>query len=141
VKNNQLDGANIVDYAKLDELCKLKKTTPSALSQELGLTKGNSTNWKKGGNPSVEILSRIADSLECSTDELLGRDKCNYNSTNKIILTEQEQEMLTYFRLLSSEEKIRQIGRLEGLTEAIRKRTAETSSETAAEICAKKKTA
>jgi transcriptional regulator with XRE-family HTH domain len=141
VKYTQKQEAIIVDYVKLEELCKIKNTSPTALSLSLGLAKGNTTYWKKNGNPSVDILIKIADLLDCSTDELLGRSSHEYISTQIDNLSELESEMLTYFRLLSSEEKIRQLGRLEGLTEAIRKRTAETSSEMAAEIAIKKKTA
>lgn len=47
------------------------KLTP--LLQQLGLSKGNLSNWKKGGMPSADVLARLADALDCSTDFLLGR--------------------------------------------------------------------
>ena len=67
-----------MNYLLFEELCKRNGTTPSALSKRLGLSKGNTTSWKNGGNPSVEVLCKIADELNCTTDCLLGR-KYEYN--------------------------------------------------------------
>jgi transcriptional regulator with XRE-family HTH domain len=54
-------------------MCKINNTTPTAFTLKLGLSKGNAASWKRGGNPSVEILTKIADEFNCSTDYLLGR--------------------------------------------------------------------
>ncbi len=77
-----------MNYSLFEKLCKDKGTTPTALSKKLGLSKGNTSNWKNGGNPSVDILCKLADELNCTTDELLGREssstpkKCNAYSQN-----------------------------------------------------------
>ena len=71
-----------MNYAFFEKMCSLKGTTPTALSQKLGLSKGNTSNWKNGGNPSVSILVQLADELNCTTDELLGRNKSNTNIGN-----------------------------------------------------------
>lgn len=63
-----------MNYLLFEKLCKDKGTTPTAISKKLGLSKGNTSNWKNGGNPSVDILCRLADELNCTTDDLLGRD-------------------------------------------------------------------
>lgn len=56
------------------EACKNNNTTPNAVCSALGLSNATATGWKKRGvSPSGEILSRIADYLNCSTDYLLGR--------------------------------------------------------------------
>lgn len=56
------------------ELCKLNKTTPTALCLKLGLSNAVATKWKKGSSlPNSETLIKIADSLNCSIDYLLGR--------------------------------------------------------------------
>ena len=60
-----------MNYDKFKYLCKKKGTTPTALTLELGLSKGNASSWKKGGNPSVEILLKISNRLDCSIDYLL----------------------------------------------------------------------
>ncbi|MDE6103933.1 MAG: helix-turn-helix domain-containing protein, partial [Oscillospiraceae bacterium] len=56
-----------MDYDAFSELCKEKNTTPTALTLKLGLSKGNTSSWKKGGNPSVDILIKLADELNCTT--------------------------------------------------------------------------
>lgn len=63
-----------MNYAAFEKLCKEKGTTPTALSLKLGLSKGNTTSWKNGGNPSVEILTQLSVELNCTTDYLLGLD-------------------------------------------------------------------
>ena len=63
-----------MDYVKFDTLCKNNGTTPSKLVRKLGLSKGNTTSWRNGGNPSVEILIKLSDELNCTVDELLGRE-------------------------------------------------------------------
>jgi len=60
-----------VNYDKFADICRLKGTTPTALTFKLGLSKGNASNWKKGGNPSVDILLKISKVLDCSIDYLL----------------------------------------------------------------------
>ena len=60
-----------MNYDKFNSLCKLKGTSPTALTLKLGLSKGNASSWKKGGNPSVDILIKIAKKLDCSIDYLL----------------------------------------------------------------------
>ncbi len=69
-----------MDYLLFEKLCKEQGTSPYALSQKLGLSKGNTSNWKNGGNPSVEVLCKLADELNCTTDSLLGRNSCNINN-------------------------------------------------------------
>lgn len=63
-----------MNYAAFERLCKDNDTTPTAISLKLGLKKGNTTSWKNGGNPSVDILIKLAVELDCSTDYLLGLD-------------------------------------------------------------------
>ena len=90
-----------MNYVVFDKLCKQKGTTPTALSRKLGLSKGNTSSWKKGGNPSVDILIRIADELDCTVDLLLGREK----NSSSINLSDDEFELLTYFKNLKEREK------------------------------------
>lgn len=71
-----------MNYSFFEKMCSLNGTTPTAVSHKLGLSKGNTSNWKNGGNPSVSILIQLADELNCTTDELLGRSKPNTNIGN-----------------------------------------------------------
>lgn len=63
-----------MNYAAFSSRCAEMGTTPTALSKKIGLKKGNATNWSKGGNPSVDVLTKLAVELNCSTDYLLGLD-------------------------------------------------------------------
>ena len=60
-------------YERLKITCKAKGTTASAIAREVGLTTANTSKWKHGGMPSVEVLLKFAERLETSTDYLLGR--------------------------------------------------------------------
>ena len=103
-----------MDYAVFDKLCKEKHTTPTALALQLGLSKGNTSSWKKGGNPSADVLIKLADELNCTVDLLLGRNKKNLPAVE---LTTDEQELLEYFNKLSDKSKGKVIERAEILAE------------------------
>ena len=60
-------------YERLKIACKAKGITASALAREAGLTTANTSKWKHGGMPSVEVLLKFAERLETTTDYLLGR--------------------------------------------------------------------
>lgn len=51
-----------------------KDWTQSDLAVQLGLSPQNVTNWKRRGVPPDQYV-KIADTLNCSLDELLGRTK------------------------------------------------------------------
>ena len=106
-----------MNYAVFDNLCKEKGTTPTALSKKLGLSKGNTSSWKKGGNPSVDILIIIADELDCTTNKLLGIER----DSNISELSTEEKILLTYFRVLEKVEKGIIIGEAKTLAGALEK--------------------
>ncbi len=98
-----------MNYDVFEKLCEKNNTTPTAITLKLGLTKGNSTSWKKGGNPSVEILMRLADELNCTTDYLLtGKEKSSFPD-----LSEEEQECLQKFKNLSPIDRGRILERMD----------------------------
>ncbi len=103
-----------MDYAVFDKLCKEKNTTPTALALKLGLSKGNTSSWKKGGNPSADVLIKIADELDCTIDLLLGRLKKRSSADN---LSVDEQKLIGYFKNLSDKSKGIILGRAEQLAE------------------------
>ena len=98
-----------MNYTVFENLCKEKGTNPTALSLKLGLSKGNTTSWKKGGNPSVEVLMQIADELNCTTDYLLtGKEK-----SSKSELSDLELEFLEKFNNLKEIDKGRVLERMD----------------------------
>lgn len=86
-----------MNYSTFVTLCAEHNTTPTALALKLGLSKGNTSSWKKGGNPSVDILIKIADELNCTTDVLLGRNKKSQSTE----LSADEQDLLSTYNALS----------------------------------------
>lgn len=99
-----------MDYCVFSKLCNKAGTTPTALALKLGLSKGNTSSWKKGGNPSAEILIKLADELNCTTDLLLGREK---NSSAKLSIN--EMELLDIYNSLAPNDQIRVIERAQTL--------------------------
>lgn len=64
-----------MNYDAFKERCDAKNLTPTAVVKELGISKANITNWRNGGNPSAEVLVKLADKLDCSVDYLLDVQK------------------------------------------------------------------
>lgn len=62
-------------FEQLKKACDKKKTNPTALVLKLKMSKGNVTRWKSGVIPNGEILNRISEELEVTTDYLLGKEK------------------------------------------------------------------
>lgn len=110
-----------MNYNIFEVLCRANNTTPTALTNKLGLSKGNSSSWKKGGNPSAEVLMKIADELNCTTDELLGRQIENIGASNN----SDKKQLLEYYNELDDLDKRSVLGKAEGLAEAARRRKAE----------------
>ena len=113
-----------VNYAALDKLCQEHGTTPTALALKLGLSKGNTTSWTKGGNPSVEVLLQLSDELNCTTDYLLtGKEKSLSPE-----LSEDKQRLIYMYDLLNDMEKGEILGELKEKTkERIEAKNAETA--------------
>ncbi|MGN1410991.1 MAG: helix-turn-helix domain-containing protein [Oscillospiraceae bacterium] len=88
------------------------------LARYLGIRPTTVTEWgTKGKKPSLEYVSRISEFLGVSCDYLLtGKEpipKATMIEVPKPQLTENEQEMLSVFRMLSEREQLKEIGRLE----------------------------
>lgn len=58
-------------YERLQELCKKRKTSVSRMLNDLGLSTGNTGNWKKGQLPKGDVLVRIAEYLDASIDDIV----------------------------------------------------------------------
>lgn len=59
---------------RLFDLMTETKTTQTQLSQAIGVSQGNISDWKSGRSfPKGDVLSRLADYFGVTTDYLLGR--------------------------------------------------------------------
>lgn len=94
-------------YDNFYRACKAKNQKPSPVAIKCGGTKSSSTSWKKGASPNSDIVTKIAEYLEVSTDFLL-LGKETVDSLSPI-----EQELIDSFRKLSPNEQQRIIGRCE----------------------------
>ncbi len=69
-----------MNYDRFESLCKNGATSPTVLVEKFDLSRGNLNSWRKGGNPSTEVLIKLADYFDVSVDYLLGRtDKPEVN--------------------------------------------------------------
>lgn len=60
-------------WERLYELCLQNNCRPNTIAKNIGLSTATATKWKNGAIPNGEVLIKIADYLNCSTDYLLGR--------------------------------------------------------------------
>jgi transcriptional regulator with XRE-family HTH domain len=91
-----------------------KKVSQKELAQHIGVKPNTICDWiKKGTSPKVRQLYAMAEFFEVSFDYLFtGR----HDIRNPLVeeLTEDEKELLTYFRKLPEREKYVQIGMMLG---------------------------
>jgi phage repressor protein C with HTH and peptisase S24 domain len=98
-------------YDNLKAVCDSKnlKITPTII--ECGGAQGSVSNWKKGASPNSDIVARLAEYLNVSTDLLiLGKESSSS-------LSGEEQAVLEKYRSLTPENKIRITERLDTLRE------------------------
>ena len=63
-------------WDKYYNFCKSIGKTPNAVANELGISSGSVTNWKKNGVvPSTPVLGKIAQYFGCTINFLLGKDE------------------------------------------------------------------
>jgi transcriptional regulator with XRE-family HTH domain len=69
---------------KLRELRKIKKITAKMLGDEIGISYASILMYESGKkNPSIEVLKKLSEYFNCSTDYLLGISDIDDNSKNK----------------------------------------------------------
>ena len=56
-------------------LCRSIGKSPNAVANELGISSGSVTNWKKGTVPNISVLEKIAQHFGCTINFLLGKDE------------------------------------------------------------------
>ena len=61
-------------WKRIMELCYEKKTSPTAVCADLGLSNATSTKWKKGAIPRESTLNKLAEYFGVTVDYLLGNN-------------------------------------------------------------------
>lgn len=88
---------------RLTKLLKEKNIKSKEITEELSLNKNSIGNYKKGQIPNATILLALSQKLGISMNYLLTGEK-------DFDLTENEKELLNYFRMLDEREQIKLIG-------------------------------
>lgn len=98
-------------WERFYSLCEEAGTKPNPVGREIGISSGVITKWKNEGSlPNADTLMKLSERLDCSVDYLLGiTDEIRYNLSCERI-SDDEQELLQYFR------KLGKIGRRHVLT-------------------------
>jgi len=79
-------------WKRILELCYERKTSPSAVCAELGLSNATATKWKKGAIPRGSTLNKLADYFGVSVGYLLNmeEDDAEFVSSLPVIMPKQE---------------------------------------------------
>ena len=82
-------------------LCEMNDTKPNPVAKEIGISSGVITKWKNEGTmPNADTLLKLAERFDCSTDYLLGlTEEIKYNQADSR-LSDDEKELIGYFRSL-----------------------------------------
>lgn len=76
------------------------------LEKDIGINAATFTHWKNGTQPAADKLEKIISYLKISPNQLFGYE-------TEAELTENEKELLEYFRKLPDREQIKFIARVE----------------------------
>lgn len=86
---------------RIREIRIAKKISQVELAKILGVTKQSVSNWENDNiQPSVEMLSKIADALNVTTDYLLDRDKRRFIDVTGVPepAVQKLQELVAYIK-------------------------------------------
>lgn len=61
-------------YDNLKEICDKKHTSPSAVCVALKMSKSSVTEWKRGRNPNLDTVIKIANHLSINPAKLIPKD-------------------------------------------------------------------
>lgn len=120
-------------FEQLKKACQMRNTSVTAVTLQLNISKSNVTNWKNGTIPNGDVVIRLSELLDVTTDFLLkGTDEQSvfnntisnsnnvevnsiknentYNSAEKKELSEITQELINIFENLPYKERIKLMG-------------------------------
>ena len=110
-------------YDNLKAECDKQGLKLTTVVLECGGTKGVIGGWKNGAAPRSDIVMKLAVRLNVPTDSLL------FGNEHIANLSTSEKELISYFKVLSEEDKGRVIGKAETLAELAAERAAEQEKE------------
>lgn len=104
-------------YNRLKQLCKSKNTSITAVLKALNISTSKGTAWKNGSAPSSEIVIKLAEYFDVSTDFLLGLSdelhrKIKLSDVDTILPSYPNEKFVTKFAVTFKDEKEEQIGLL-----------------------------
>lgn len=86
---------------RVKHLRQFRELNQVQLAEKLGVKKQSISNWENDNiMPSVEMLEKIADYFDVSTDYLLGRDAKETNGTLMLDITGLTPQQAEHIRLL-----------------------------------------
>lgn len=91
----------------LFELMSQRKIKQKQLSDSIGVSEGNISDWKSGrSSPSIEVLPKIANFFDCSVDYLIGRtdNQQAHVQDNDLTNNHEYMEIAKLFQALSPED-------------------------------------
>ena len=74
VNFKKYDLMNIGFYQNLNRLMNFYQISQYKICFDIGISRTNFSRWKNGTLPSLEILEKISQYLNCSIDELLNHE-------------------------------------------------------------------
>lgn len=114
---NDSEDDVFVFYDKLRFVCEEKGTTVSNVMESIGSSRGIALNWKKSGTtPSADIVQRLAQTLNCSVDELLDSNISSEEKKNAPTdIDERTKRFVDLFNRLTDDQKDIVLAQLEGI--------------------------
>jgi transcriptional regulator with XRE-family HTH domain len=93
-----------VDFAtNFKRLCNEKGTSPTAVCLKIGLSSSKVNMWNKGSLPKPEVLTKLAQALECSVMDFFA-DETDLQKM-EFALDDDERDIIRLFRMLSRKQK------------------------------------
>lgn len=94
-----------MDFAtNLKRICTEKGTTPTRLCIELNLSTNKVSLWNKGGLPKPEVLTKLAEKLDCRVMDFFA-DEEDLIPRTEFALDDDERDVIRLFRMLDRKQK------------------------------------
>lgn len=97
------------------DLCTKNGKTPNGAAEEIGISSGSITAWKKGRVPRPQNQKQIADYFGVTVDDLLNEEKENPTSVAADGVDELDKEALDIMHQLPPEKRAAGLAMLRGL--------------------------